>query len=161
MLFFLYFKELVGKEVMVELKNDLAIRGILHPVDQYLNIKLENIKVVDEDKYPHMDRSRLRFTASFSLSAIAMEFWGFLFPNHAVFFYSPPRASPCNTTSPFAELYLLLCSPSHEHPRTPPESPLYRHLSTAGTYWRHPLLFFCPTPTLRPILPPLPPPTAE
>ncbi|KAG6514221.1 hypothetical protein ZIOFF_024566 [Zingiber officinale] len=54
MLFFSYFKELVGKEVMVELKNDLAIRGTLHSVNQYLNIKLENIKVVDEDKYPHM-----------------------------------------------------------------------------------------------------------
>ncbi|KAG6473408.1 hypothetical protein ZIOFF_067324 [Zingiber officinale] len=54
MLFFSYFKELVGKEVTVELKNDLAIRGTLHSVDQYLNIKLENIKVVDEDKYPHM-----------------------------------------------------------------------------------------------------------
>ncbi|XP_042400902.1 26S proteasome regulatory subunit 6A homolog [Zingiber officinale] len=53
-LFFSYFKELVGKEVTVELKNDLAIRGTLHSVDQYLNIKLENIKVVNEDKYPHM-----------------------------------------------------------------------------------------------------------
>ncbi|XP_042386571.1 pentatricopeptide repeat-containing protein At5g61800-like [Zingiber officinale] len=53
-LFFSYFKELVGKEVTVELKNDLAIRGTLHSVDQYLNIKLENIKVIDEDKYPHM-----------------------------------------------------------------------------------------------------------
>ncbi|XP_077232067.1 sm-like protein LSM2 isoform X1 [Tasmannia lanceolata] len=53
-LFFSYFKELVGKEVTVELKNDLAIRGILHSVDQYLNIKLENTRVVDQDKYPHM-----------------------------------------------------------------------------------------------------------
>uniref|UniRef100_A0A0E0AQY8 Sm domain-containing protein n=1 Tax=Oryza glumipatula TaxID=40148 RepID=A0A0E0AQY8_9ORYZ len=54
LLFFSYFKELVGKEVTVELKNDLAIRGTLHSVDQYLNIKLENTRVVDQDKYPHM-----------------------------------------------------------------------------------------------------------
>lgn len=54
MLFFSYFKDLVGREVTVELKNDLAIRGTLHSVDQYLNIKLENTRVVDEDKYPHM-----------------------------------------------------------------------------------------------------------
>ncbi|KAJ1703699.1 U6 snRNA-associated Sm-like protein LSm2 [Rhynchospora pubera] len=54
MLFFSYFKELVGKEVTVELKNDLAIRGTLLSVDQYLNIKLENTRVVDQDKYPHM-----------------------------------------------------------------------------------------------------------
>lgn len=53
-LFFSYFKELVGKEVIVELKNDLAISGILHSVDQYLNIKLENTRVVDDTKYPHM-----------------------------------------------------------------------------------------------------------
>ncbi|KAK6913863.1 LSM domain, eukaryotic/archaea-type [Dillenia turbinata] len=53
-LFFSYFKDLVGKEVTVELKNDLAIRGILHSVDQYLNIKLEHTRVVDQDKYPHM-----------------------------------------------------------------------------------------------------------
>ncbi|KAI5332792.1 hypothetical protein L3X38_022921 [Prunus dulcis] len=54
MLFFSYFKELVGREVTVELKNDLAIRGTLHSVDQYLNIKLENTRVVDQEKYPHM-----------------------------------------------------------------------------------------------------------
>lgn len=53
-LFFSYFKDLVGQEVTVELKNDLAIRGTLHSVDQYLNIKLENTRVVDQDKYPHM-----------------------------------------------------------------------------------------------------------
>ncbi|XP_075500883.1 sm-like protein LSM2 [Primulina tabacum] len=54
MLFFSYFKDLVGREVTVELKNDLAMRGTLHSVDQYLNIKLENSRVVDQDKYQHM-----------------------------------------------------------------------------------------------------------
>ncbi|KAH0674959.1 hypothetical protein KY285_022760 [Solanum tuberosum] len=37
-------------EVIVELKNDLAIRATLHSVDQYLNIKLQNTRIVDEDK---------------------------------------------------------------------------------------------------------------
>ncbi|KIY98701.1 putative U6 snRNA-associated Sm-like protein LSm2 [Monoraphidium neglectum] len=41
-------------EVTVELKNDLAITGVLHSVDQYLNIKLTSTRVVDEAKYPHM-----------------------------------------------------------------------------------------------------------
>jgi small nuclear ribonucleoprotein (snRNP)-like protein len=92
MLFYSYFKTLVGKEVRarrgavgaprgseqapvprallhrdarargrrpptqvtVELKNDLAITGVLHSVDQYLNIKLTSTRVVDEAKYPHM-----------------------------------------------------------------------------------------------------------
>ncbi|KAH1081323.1 hypothetical protein J1N35_021084 [Gossypium stocksii] len=39
--------DLVGREVTVELKNDIAIRGTLHSVDQYLNIKLENTRAVD------------------------------------------------------------------------------------------------------------------
>ena len=54
MLFYSFFKSLVGKDVVVELKNDLAIHGTLHSVDQYLNIKLTDIGVIDQDKYPHM-----------------------------------------------------------------------------------------------------------
>ena len=38
----------------VELKNDLSITGVLHSVDQYLNVKLNSVKVVNESKYPHM-----------------------------------------------------------------------------------------------------------
>jgi hypothetical protein len=44
-------------QVTVELKNDLAITGTLHSVDQYMNIKLDNVKVVNEDKFPHMVRT--------------------------------------------------------------------------------------------------------
>jgi small nuclear ribonucleoprotein (snRNP)-like protein len=51
-----FFKTLIDHEVTVELKNDIQIRGILKSVDQYLNIKLENIQVVEEIKYPHMVR---------------------------------------------------------------------------------------------------------
>ncbi|KAF2400453.1 U6 snRNA-associated Sm-like protein LSm2 [Trichodelitschia bisporula] len=54
MLFFSFFKTLVGQEVTVELKNDISIRGTLKSVDQFLNIKLENISVVEEIKYPHL-----------------------------------------------------------------------------------------------------------
>jgi len=53
-LFYSYFKTLVGKPVTVELKNDLSIAGTLVSVDQYLNIKLENTRVTDEERYPHM-----------------------------------------------------------------------------------------------------------
>ncbi|XP_043938082.1 U6 snRNA-associated Sm-like protein LSm2 [Protopterus annectens] len=54
MLFYSFFKSLVGKDVVVELKNDLSICGTLHSVDQYLNIKLSDISVTDPEKYPHM-----------------------------------------------------------------------------------------------------------
>ena len=58
MLFYSYVKTLVGKHVVVELKNDLAIGGTLVSVDQYLNIKLENTGVVDAKRYPHMKSVR-------------------------------------------------------------------------------------------------------
>ncbi|KAI1700922.1 LSM domain-containing protein [Ditylenchus destructor] len=54
MLFFSFFKSLVGKEVVVELKNDLSICGTLHSVDQYLNMKLTEITVTDVERHPHM-----------------------------------------------------------------------------------------------------------
>ena len=47
MLFFSFFKTLVGKEVVVEMKNDIEIKGILHSVDQFLNVKLEAVSPVD------------------------------------------------------------------------------------------------------------------
>jgi U6 snRNA-associated Sm-like protein LSm2 len=53
-LFFSFFKTLVGKEVAVELKNDVVLTGVLHSVDQYLNIKLTNVSVVNKDKYPQL-----------------------------------------------------------------------------------------------------------
>ncbi|KAK4057028.1 U6 snRNA-associated Sm-like protein LSm2 [Microbotryomycetes sp. JL221] len=53
-LIFSVFKTLTDQQVTVELKNDLSIVGTLKSVDQFLNIKLENIRVVDEDKHPHM-----------------------------------------------------------------------------------------------------------
>ncbi|KAH7725999.1 U6 snRNA-associated Sm-like protein LSm2 [Aphelenchoides avenae] len=53
--FFLSFiKSLVGKDVVVELKNDLCICGALHSVDQYLNRKLNNITVADAERHPHI-----------------------------------------------------------------------------------------------------------
>lgn len=85
-LFFSYFKDLVGREVTVELKNDLAIRGTLHSVDQYLNIKLENTRVVDEDKYPHMVIN----PCSPPIVWVGWDNWhlGFiLFMSYGVFFY--------------------------------------------------------------------------
>jgi small nuclear ribonucleoprotein (snRNP)-like protein len=54
MLFFSFFKTLVDHEVTVELKNDIQIKGVLKSVDQFLNIKLENIQVLEEVKYPHL-----------------------------------------------------------------------------------------------------------
>lgn len=56
-LFYSFFKTLVGKEIAVELKNDVALVGTLHSVDQYLNIKLLSVAVVDGDKFPQLVRA--------------------------------------------------------------------------------------------------------
>lgn len=44
----------MGKEIAVELKNDVVLRGTLHSVDQYLNVKLLQVAVVDKEKYPQL-----------------------------------------------------------------------------------------------------------
>lgn len=54
MLFFSFFKTLVDQEVTVELKNDIEIKGTLKSVDQFLNLKLDNISCANESKYPHL-----------------------------------------------------------------------------------------------------------
>ncbi|KAF8328224.1 uncharacterized protein EI90DRAFT_2926665, partial [Cantharellus anzutake] len=53
-LIFSVFKTLTDQRVTVELKNDLCIVGTLKSVDQFLNIRLDNISVMDEARHPHM-----------------------------------------------------------------------------------------------------------
>ena len=48
------FRQLIGTEITVELKNDLCIKGKLQSVDQFLNMKLVDTEAVDAEKYPHM-----------------------------------------------------------------------------------------------------------
>lgn len=61
MLFFSFFKTLVDQEVVVELKNDIEIKGTLRSVDQFLNLKLDNISTVNESKYPHLKAVKTLF----------------------------------------------------------------------------------------------------
>ncbi|GAB7364463.1 hypothetical protein MBLNU230_g5273t1 [Neophaeotheca triangularis] len=49
-----FFKTLVDKQVTIELKNDISIRGTLKSIDQFLNLKLDDVNVTDEYKYPHL-----------------------------------------------------------------------------------------------------------
>lgn len=53
-IFFSFFKTLVGKEIAVELKNDVSMTGTLVSVDQYLNIKIANAQVVNSEKHPQL-----------------------------------------------------------------------------------------------------------
>lgn len=42
----------------MQLKNDISIRGTLKSVDQYLNLRLDNITTLEENKYPHLSAVR-------------------------------------------------------------------------------------------------------
>lgn len=55
-IFFSMFKTLEGKTVLLELKNSLQLRGKLVSVDQYLNLKLDEVEVVDRENYPQLVR---------------------------------------------------------------------------------------------------------
>lgn len=61
MLHYSFFKTLTNQTVTIELKNDIRIRGILKSVDQYLNIKLDDIEVLDLAKYPHLSSVKNMF----------------------------------------------------------------------------------------------------
>eukprot|EP00658_Telonema_sp_P-2_P021341 TRINITY_DN184_c0_g1_i1.p2 TRINITY_DN184_c0_g1~~TRINITY_DN184_c0_g1_i1.p2 ORF type:complete len:121 (-),score=46.09 TRINITY_DN184_c0_g1_i1:349-711(-) len=55
MIFYSFFlNAMMGKTVTVELKNDLMVKGTLSSVDQYLNVKLDQVKTQDEDAFPHL-----------------------------------------------------------------------------------------------------------
>jgi U6 snRNA-associated Sm-like protein LSm2 len=56
-----FFKTLTNQTVIIELKNDIRIRGTLKSVDQYLNIKLDDVDVLDLDKYPHLSSVKNMF----------------------------------------------------------------------------------------------------
>jgi small nuclear ribonucleoprotein (snRNP)-like protein len=55
-IFLSFFKTLVGKEIAVELKNDVVMTGT-HSVDQYLNVKLLDVRVVQPEKVSATDCS--------------------------------------------------------------------------------------------------------
>lgn len=85
-----FFKTLIDNEVTVELKNDIQIRGTLKSVDQYLNIKLDEISVVDEIKYPHL--VRLYFFLIFS------------FRRRSLLFFREPLELTCHSFFSLPEL---------------------------------------------------------
>ena len=38
----------------MELKNDVVLTGVLHSVDQYLNVRLLQVRVVNPERYPQL-----------------------------------------------------------------------------------------------------------
>ncbi|KAJ5900113.1 hypothetical protein N7495_004857 [Penicillium taxi] len=61
MLFFSFFKTLTNQTITVELKNDIRIRGVLKSVDQFLNIKLDEVEVLELDRFAHFSSVKTMF----------------------------------------------------------------------------------------------------
>ena len=53
-LFLTFFKTLEGRQVTIELKNDLALTGKLDSVDQFLNFKLSGVSVGSPERFPQL-----------------------------------------------------------------------------------------------------------
>ena len=54
MLFFSFFKTLIGQKITIELKNGVLISGNLISVDQYLNVKLNAIEIDNLQVFPQL-----------------------------------------------------------------------------------------------------------
>ena len=57
MLFFEYFKSQLNNEIIVNLKNDISISGILKNVDPFLNIKIENVIAISTNEFIKINKS--------------------------------------------------------------------------------------------------------
>ena len=73
MLFYSFFKTLVGKQVTVELKNDVSISGSLASVDPFLNLKLTDVSVAEAEKYPYLLSVRDVFIRGSVIRYVSME----------------------------------------------------------------------------------------
>lgn len=73
MLFYSFFKTLVGKSVTVELKNDVAINGVLLSVDPFLNVKLANVQVAEAERFPYLLSVKDVFIRGSVIRYISME----------------------------------------------------------------------------------------
>jgi U6 snRNA-associated Sm-like protein LSm2 len=50
------FKSLKGHKVIVELKNEVVLKGILQHSDNYFNLKLMEVEVLDSESFPQLPR---------------------------------------------------------------------------------------------------------
>lgn len=55
MLLYSFLKTITGQEVVLELKNDLKIRGVLRSVDQYHNLRVDRVEILNGELYPHLN----------------------------------------------------------------------------------------------------------
>jgi small nuclear ribonucleoprotein (snRNP)-like protein len=50
------FKALKGYRIIIELKNNVVMKGIVQHTDNFLNIKLGDVEILNADAFPQMPR---------------------------------------------------------------------------------------------------------
>lgn len=72
MLFLQLFQSLEGKEVTVELRNDMMVRGILQSADQYYNFRIKNVEVLNSPPSINLNILKDMFIRGSSIRYIRM-----------------------------------------------------------------------------------------
>lgn len=65
-------ENLEGRQITVELKNDLSIRGTLQTVDRYMNIRLVDIEVENVEQHPQLLSTQNCFVRGSTIRYISM-----------------------------------------------------------------------------------------
>jgi U6 snRNA-associated Sm-like protein LSm2 len=73
MIFFSFFKTLIGQKLTIELKNGVIISGSLISVDQYLNVKLSAISIENPQEHPQLSSLKNCFIRGSVIRYLAAE----------------------------------------------------------------------------------------
>jgi U6 snRNA-associated Sm-like protein LSm2 len=61
------FKQLIGNPVIIELKNQAIIKGILESSDNFLNMKLIDLELLNGESFPQLPRISSAFIRGSSI----------------------------------------------------------------------------------------------
>jgi U6 snRNA-associated Sm-like protein LSm2 len=64
------FQDLIGNRVIIELKNDVIMKGILHSSDSFLNLRLVEIEVLNSPLFPQLPRITQAFVRGSSVTCV-------------------------------------------------------------------------------------------
>lgn len=73
MIFALFFQKYVNKKIKIELKNGMIFTGILVSTDAFLNFKLKQIEIEDQEKYPGLNQIELISIRGSSVKTIQVD----------------------------------------------------------------------------------------
>jgi U6 snRNA-associated Sm-like protein LSm2 len=64
------FRDLLGHTVIVELKNDVVMKGILQASDDFLNLRLIEIEILNAATFPQLPKITQAFVRGSAVSCV-------------------------------------------------------------------------------------------